>query len=100
MLCHELTTLSPQTPPGQGDTLIYADIGPSSGKRRPPVTPNLQDDHRVVYSTVNHALQATVPQKSSHERNRVTTIGKLNIIIMISVYNHLVHIYNYDITLQ
>ena len=56
-----------QNIPGRSDTLIYADIGPSSGKRRHPVTFSNQDEHRVVYSTVNHALQV-VSQKNTHDK--------------------------------
>ena len=64
-----------QTPSGRGNTLIYADLGPSSGKRRTPVTSNIQDDHRVVYSTVNHALQQ-VTKKSSHNKTGPCPAGE------------------------
>lgn len=54
---------SEQTVSVQQDTLVYADIGPSSVKKRakPVVTlcPDDMDD-RIEYAQLNHTLQSTV----------------------------------------
>ena len=54
---------------GHGDTLVYADIGLYSTKRstnRSGVTSDFQDEHHVVYSTVNLALQQPVKTSTHH----------------------------------
>ena len=61
---------------GQFDMLVYADIGPSSAKRpaHHQTTCNVQDDHRVVYSTVNLTLEQPV-KRSAHNRTGLCPAG-------------------------
>ena len=60
----------------QADTLVYADIGPSSTKRSAhrPATSNVQDDHRVVYSSVNLELHQPV-KKFTHNKSGPCAAG-------------------------
>ena len=53
--------------PDRQDTLVYADIGPSSFKKRAKhvVTLSLKDkDDRVEYALLNHSLQKPVIETS------------------------------------
>ena len=61
--------------PGKGDTLIYADIGPSHSKRL--LKPINIDEQRVVYSVLNHAsLQQPMAKKPEHDKTDHYSIGE------------------------
>ena len=71
-----------QTSPGQPntvvqqDTLVYADIGPSSVHKRNKQIVTLRPDDmddRVEYALLNHSLQKTVITT-----NQDSTAGKMN----------------------
>ena len=53
---------------GGGNSLIYADLGPSSSKIIKPS--HTDDDHRVVYSQLNHTAppqQPVHPKEPQHD---------------------------------
>ena len=67
--------------PGKGDTLIYADIGPSHSKRS--LKPIHIDEQRVVYSVLNHAsLQQPMAKKPEHDKTDHYSIGECAILII------------------
>ena len=82
-----------QNSPGQADpvvqqdTLVYADIGPSSVRKRNKqivaLRPDDMDD-RVEYARLNHSLQKTVITT-----NQDSTAGKMKVscIIMTSLFS-------------
>ena len=54
---------SGQADPVQQDTLVYADIGPASAKKRGKQLITLKSEHmddRVEYAVLNHNLQKPV----------------------------------------
>ena len=62
---------------GKGDTLIYADLGPSHSKRLLKPTSNIAE-HQVVYSVLNQAsLQQPMPaKKPEHDKVDCCSIGE------------------------
>ena len=80
------STEQPDQQPLQ-DTLVYADIGPSSIKRRAihVVTLNPEDmDNRVEYALVNHTLQ-----KPTIETNHDSIAGKVKYFVHMIVHAYL-----------
>ena len=68
-----------QPDPVQQDTLVYADIGPSSFKKKAKLV-NLRPDDvddRVEYALLNHSLQ-----KPAIPTNQDSIAGKINIWYM------------------
>ena len=71
--------------PGKGDTLIYADIGPSNSKRL--LKPINIDEQQVVYSVLNHAsLQQLMAKSLSMIKLIIIPLVSAILIIAIVVY--------------
>ena len=69
---------SEQTNPVQQDTLVYADIGPSSVKKRAKDVVTLRPDDvdvRVEYARLNHSIP-----KSVITTNQDSMAGKVDIL--------------------
>ena len=83
-VCHNIITVqnsTDQPDPVQQETLVYAEIGPSSVKKRaqPVVTlrPNDVDD-RVEYALLNHSLQKHVITTNPLQDSIAGTIELIN----------------------
>ena len=65
---------------GKGNTLIYADLGPSHSKRLLKPTSNI-DEHQVLYSVLNQAsLQQPDTKKPEYDKIDPCSIGECYII--------------------
>ena len=57
------------------ETLVYADIGPSSLRKNPHIIPN-PDDDQIEYAQVNHNLH-TVKLDEAKQKTKASSVGKI-----------------------
>ena len=60
----------------RAETIVYADIGPSSFTNRPQISVGLDDDDHVEYAQLNQDLLAVQLQPAADQTMDASSIGK------------------------